>query len=179
MSKNNQKDDGPPYFRKETEDKYDESPDNFLLWAERELSMGNKDRALDFLKQAIEEEKKMINPHKVEIFEKYIEELENGQRISVMGDPQERWLPRGVPPPYQYAVRIDKLKERPEETHEKEKEILANLSQEREKIPIKELSELLDLNESDTIKVIKRYIHEGFIAAIVFESTGVVKFLKE
>ena len=44
---------------------------------------------------------------------------------------------------------------------------------------VKELAELFNLKEFDTLLALKLYIKQGIISARVFESSGKIKFLKD
>ncbi|MHA1147940.1 MAG: hypothetical protein ACTSR8_06810 [Promethearchaeota archaeon] len=268
MSEKNPNEEGPPYFSKETEDDYVDSPDTFVLWAERELQFGNMETAVEYLEKAIEEAKTYIDPKTPEKYKILLEELKAGKRTSLMGDPHKPWLPNGnppsydnvhekeqeekkhpslpppifllrvnealqygnieeaieilengiketeksidpteleryktyleeiksgkrtslqedsslpsgVPPPYNPIKPIDTLKKRPEEQIQNEKRILTELYQERDEMQVKELAELFNLKEFDTLLALKLYIKQGIISARVFESSGKIKFLKD
>ena len=166
-------------FCKETEDDSVYSPDTYVMWAERELQFGNMEGAIEYLEKAIEEAKTYIDPKTPEKYEYLLEELKAGKRTSLIGDPHERWLPSGVPPPYNPTKPIDILKKRPEEQIQNEKRILTELYEERDEMQVKELAELFNLKEFDTLLALKLYIKQGLISARVFETTRVIKFLKD
>ena len=88
MNEKNPNEEGPPYFSKETEDDYVDSPDTFVLRAERELQLGNMENAIEYLEKAIEEAKTYIDPKTPEKYKTLLEELKAGKRTSLMGDPQ-------------------------------------------------------------------------------------------
>jgi len=108
-----------------------------------------------------------------------LEEIKSGKRTTLQEDPLNSSLPNGVPPPYNPIKPIDTLKKRPEEQIQNEKKILTELYQERDEMQVKELAELFNLKEFDTLLVLKLYIKQGIVSARVFETSGVIKFLKD
>ncbi len=188
MDENKKENNGPPYFRPETEDKYGHSLHTLEIWTEQELSKGNLEKAINFLEQAKTEANACQKFNKIELYDIYIKELRSGERISIKGDPKKRWLPHGIGPKpgsHMYELKVernnvdDDIKNRSEELIKKDLEIIKKISQQQNIVQIKELADYMDLTEDKAIFLIKKYIHEKYFRAILFEATGTIKFLPD
>ncbi len=188
MEENKKENNEPPYFRSETEDKYGPSLNILELWTEQELSKGNLEKAINFLEQAKTEAKACQELVKIELYDKYIKELRSGERISIKGYPKKRLLPHGIGPKpgsHMYELKVerhnveDDIRNRSEELIQKDLEIIKKIAQQQNIAQIKELAENMDLTEDKAIFLIKKYIHEKYFRAILFEATGTIKFLQE
>lgn len=188
MEENKKENNEPPYFRSETEDKYGPNLNILELWTEQELSKGNLEKAINFLEQAKTEAKACQELVKIELYDKYIKELRSAERISIKGDPKKHLLPHGIGPKpgsHMYELKVerhnveDDIRNRSEELIQKDLEIIKKMAQQQNIAQIKELAENMDLTEDKAIFLIKKYIHENYFRAILFEATGTIKFLQE